>query len=123
MNDENYCWANEMLKTLVFEYRVVSFEYFMEELSIFQAWKCLENTSFTDFTQRILIRYAIWSLYNSNAFAKNNMQVEDILPLPWDEEKNNKNVTEAQVRDAESIAKSIEEMMKSGKVKTEKYMG
>ena len=84
----------------------------------------MDNIDYTDFTFRNLIRYQIWSLYNSNAFGKNKNKIEDILELPWDKNRlKPKEVTEKQVKEAQDLAKSIEEMMKSGNVKTEKYMG
>lgn len=84
----------------------------------------MDNLDYTDFTFRNLIRYQIWSLYNSNAFGKNKNKIEDILELPWDKNRlKPKEVTEKQVKEAQDLAKSIEEMMKSGNVKTEKYMG
>jgi hypothetical protein len=84
----------------------------------------MDNLDYTDFTFRNLIRYQIWSLYNSNAFGKNKNKIEDILELPWDKSRlKPKEVTEKQVMEAQDLAKSIEEMMKSGNIKTEKYMG
>ena len=126
MTDEektsNYLWANELLRALVFEYRLISFEYFMEDLSIFHAWKMMENIQYTDFTFKTMIRYQIWSLYNSNGFAKNKNKIEDIMELPWDKnDKESKAVSDKQLREAQELAKSIEEMMMKGNVKTEKY--
>jgi len=84
----------------------------------------MDNIDYTDFTFRNLIRYQIWSLYNSNAFGKNKNKIEDILELPWDKSRlKGKEITDIQIKEAQDIAKSIEEMMKSGNIKTEKYMG
>ena len=114
-------WATELLKTLVFEFRIVSFEYFMEEMSIPQAYICIDNLQWTDFNFRTIMRYQIWSLYNSNGFGKNRNEIEDIMELPWDKEQKHTIATEDELKEQKKMMEAANEMMKSGQITEEKY--
>ena len=114
-------WAHELLKTLVFEYRVVSFEYFMHEMSISEAYLCSENIKWTDIIYRSYTRYSIWNMYNSNPWIKggNKIKVQEVLELPWDE---GTILSKEEKEKTKKIQKSMEEMLKNAKVVEEKYM-
>jgi len=115
-------WATELLKTLVFEFRIVSFEYFMEEMSIPQAYICIDNLQWTDFNFRTIMRYQIWSLYNSNGFGKNRNEIEDIMELPWDKEKKKHAIaSDEELKQQKALMEQANEMMKGGKIIEEKY--
>ena len=116
-------WASELLRSLVFEYRIVTLDYFLNELSIHQAYLCVDNLKYTDISLKILTRYAIWSMYNSNGWVKNNNAVEDILHLPWDE-KEDKHIiaTKEEVKEQKSRLKDMEELMKNATVIEEKFI-
>ena len=114
-------WATELLKTLVFEFRIVSFEYFMEEMSIPQAYICIDNLQWTDFNFRTIMRYQIWSLYNSNGFGKNRNEIEDIMELPWDKTKKHTIASDEELEQQKALMEQANEMMKSGQIIEEKY--
>ena len=114
-------WATELLKTLVFEFRIVSFEYFMEEMSIPQAYICIDNLQWTDFNFRTIMRYQIWSLYNSNGFGKNKNEIEDIMELPWDKIKKHTIASDEELEQQKALMEQANEMMKSGQITEEKY--
>lgn len=114
-------WATELLKTLVFEFRIVSFEYFMEEMSIPQAYICIDNLQWTDFNFRTIMRYQIWSLYNSNGFGKNRNEIEDIMELPWDKIKKHTIASDEELEQQKALMEQANEMMKSGQITEEKY--
>ena len=113
-----------MLKTLVFEYRIVSYEYFMYDMGISDAELCMEHIKWTDLTLKSLIRYNIWSMYNSNAFGKNKNSIEAIMPLPWDKETNVKHtvLSEKEIKEQEAMMKQFGERIKQGGTKKEKFM-
>lgn len=122
--DDKFLWASYLLRTIVFEYRVVDYQYFMREMGIVDAWKCIENIPFLDRTQRELARYSISAIYNNHPFRKNAIKIEDIMELPWDESK--MTLEEAKVRGIEiktqlddsqmERVKMLEDMIKNGKV-------
>lgn len=113
-----------MFKTLVFEYRIVSFEYFTEQLSISQAYLIIENLKWIDFSFRTIMRYQIWSLYNSNAFGKNKNEIADIMPLPWDDRNETHRVaSDEELEKQKAYMKQMEEMIKNNSTTTEKFMG
>lgn len=112
-----------MLKTLVFEYRIVPFEYFMNEMGITEATLCFDYIDYTDLTMKQLMRYNIWSMYNSNALAKNKNSLEDIMKLPWDKGNTNHTVaTKSDMIEQKERMKKMEDMLKNTKITEEKYM-
>lgn len=114
-------WATELLKTLVFEFRIVSFEYFMEEMSIPQAYICIDNLQWTDFNFRTIMRYQIWSLYNSNGFGKNRNEIEDIMELPWDKIKKHTIASDEELKEQKALMEQADKMMESGQITEEIY--
>ena len=106
---------------MVFEFRIVSFEYFMEEMSIPQAYICIDNLQWTDFNFRTIMRYQIWSLYNSNGFGKNRNEIEDIMELPWDKTKKHTIASDEELEQQKALMEQANEMMKSGQIIEEKY--
>ena len=110
------------MRTLVFEFRIVSYEYFMNEMGISDAYLCVDNIQWTDYSFRTIMRYHIWSLYNSNGMYKNKNEINDIMSLPWDEkQKTHRVATESELKEQQNVMKQMEEMMKSSEVIEEKF--
>ena len=68
---------------LVFEYKVVDYQYFMDELQEYEINNIVENLKFADknkWESARLIAYVI-----AKANFKNIKKAQDFLPLPWDE--------------------------------------
>lgn len=111
------------MKTLVFEYRIVPFSYFIDEMGVNQAIMCMEYIKWTDITLKSLIRYNIWNMYQSNAFYKNPNKIENIMELPWDKENEIHTIsTESDKKEQREKMKELEEMMKRGNLVQEKFM-
>ena len=91
-------------------------------MGISEAYLAMEHIKWTDVNYKIIMRYGIWSLYNSNAWGKNKNKIEDIMELPWDEKQQPKVATEQQLKDMQSVAKDLENILEEGKFTTEKYM-
>lgn len=74
---------------LVFQFRVISADYFLDECSIWELNDLMDNIKYLDRN--------LWesSRLNSFIFAKANFKninkIDDIFPLPWDEEEDRKN--------------------------------
>ena len=106
----------------MFEYRIVSFEYFMEEMSISQAYMCANNIKWTDLNFKTIMRYQIWSLYNSNAFGKNKNEIQDIMTLPWDDEDTKHTIaTDKELEEQKKMMEEMEKMMETPIIE-EKFM-
>ena len=112
-----------MFKSLVFEYRIVSYEYFMYDMGINEATICLDNIKWTDLNFKSMMRYNIWSMYNSNGLGKNKNTIQDIMSLPWDEGTVNHTVaTKQDMNEQKERTKKMEERLKQGNITSEKYM-
>ena len=71
---------------LVFEYKVVDYQYFMDEMQEYEINNIVENLKFADknkWESARLIAYVI-----AKANFKNIKKAQDFLPLPWDEQSN-----------------------------------
>lgn len=109
-----------LLRTLVFEYRIVSFEYFMDKMMQFEANECIRNISFLDRDIKEIGRYQLYVLINSNS--KKHISAKEIMRLPWD----NKFLNETEYEYSEEEDKKLEEqsnlftdMLNSGTLKLE----
>ena len=74
---------------LVFEYKVVDYQYFMDEMQEYEINNIVENLKFADknkWESARLIAYVI-----AKANFKNIKKAQDFLPLPWDEQSNTTN--------------------------------
>lgn len=68
---------------LVFEYKVVDYHYFMDEMQEYEINNIVENLKYADknkWESARLIAYVI-----AKANFKNIKKAQDFLPLPWDE--------------------------------------
>lgn len=95
----------------------------MHEMSIAEAVICLENIQYTDITFKNIMRYNIWTMYNSNPWIKNkNIKITDIMELPWDD-RSDTMLDENERKKVKEYQKNMEEMLKTVKIVEEKYMG
>lgn len=70
------------MRTLVFEYRVISLEYFLDNLSQYEANECIKNLIYLDRDFKEIERYQLYVLVNANS--KNQLTAQKIMKLPWD---------------------------------------
>lgn len=73
-----------MFRLLVFEFRIVSLDYFLSNMTMYELYNTIENLNFVDRNERELLRYSICATYNSNPFLKKRVKLEDVMELPWD---------------------------------------
>lgn len=76
-----------MFRLIVFEYRITTLDYFMNTMTMYELYNCVENINFIDRNERELLRYSICATYNSNPFLKKRIKLEDVMELPWDKKQ------------------------------------
>ena len=72
---------------LVFEYKVVDYQYFMDEMQEYEINNIVENLKYADKNKRESARLIAWEIDKANF--KNIKKAQDFLPLPWDETTSN----------------------------------
>lgn len=94
----------------------------MDEMNIANAYLCVDNLQWTDYTFRMIMRYQIWSLYNSNGFGKNKNEIADIMSLPWDNETTKHAVaSDEELKQQKALMEQADKMMESGQITEEIY--
>lgn len=104
-----------MFRLLCFEYRVISVEYFLDDLREWEAKEILYNLDFVDLNERQLLRGILYVLIQQNN--KKKIDITNTWPLPWDNIKKEETYTEKQLDDLRDEAKEMEDMLNSGKIK------
>ena len=73
------------MRMLVFEFRVVSYDYFLNELQPWEITNIIEAIPYADRNQWEQTRLKIFS--TASMFSKNQLTVTDIMRFKWDEEQ------------------------------------
>ncbi len=73
------------MRMLVFEFRVVSYDYFLKELQPWEITNLIEAIPYADRNQWEQTRLKIFS--TASMFSKNQLTVTDIMRFKWDEEQ------------------------------------
>lgn len=95
-----------MLKMLVYEYKIVPYTYFMDEMQEYEIPILLDNLSISQKNNWIQTRYIMWS--NLKPYLKKkSAKPEDIFPLPWDEKDVIKSKIKVDSSDIDKIRKQI----------------
>lgn len=101
----------------------------MHEMSVTEAYICIDNLTYIDKLERELMRYSICATYNSNPFLKKQVKLEEVMELPWDKKhvysleeakllgdfNQDDVVTEKEIERAKEKIKAMEELISSGK--------
>lgn len=102
-----------MLKLLVFEYKLVDYQYFMDEMQDYEIPILIENLSVSQKTNWIHTRYLMWSSLKPY-LKKKSMTPSDLFPLPWDEDTSDTTTTNIKLTDA-NVRAIRESINKRGK--------
>lgn len=70
---------------LVFEFRVVDYNYFLDELQPYEITNIIEALPYADRNQWEQTRLKIFS--TASMFSKNQLTVTDIMKFKWDEDE------------------------------------
>ena len=102
-----------MFRVLCFEHRIVTIEYFMDEMELYEINTIIKDLKYTDRTTRELSRYEIYAIAQSNSSKK--LKMTDIMELPWDEEGKNKGtkVDEEQAKTLKDRMKMLEKQIQN----------
>lgn len=73
-----------LYRVIVFEFRLCSMEYFLDEMQQYEINTLIENIKYVDRTQREMSRYQLYVTVQANS--KKKLKPEELIKLPWDED-------------------------------------
>ena len=88
----------------MFEYRIVTAEYFLDRMEEYEVVTMIENLKFLDRNKREVDGFSSYITVQMNS--KKKLQPKDIYSLPWDEEEQNE-VAEMTKEDKEKMADGV----------------
>ena len=109
-----------LFRTLCFEYKIVSVEYFLDRLELYEAKDIAKNLIYCDKDYKEFTRYQLYVAIQSNS--KKKIDLKEVAKLPWDnkwldhtefkyDEKEQKKLNEA--------ANNIADMLNNNKLQFE----
>lgn len=72
----------ELLRLLVYEFRMVSYDYFCDQMQPYEVANLIDCIPYTDRPQWEQTRLKIFS--TASMFSKGSMTVKDIMQFPWE---------------------------------------
>ena len=75
------------MRVLVFEFRMIPYEYFLDSLQPYEVQNLLEAIPYADRPQWEQTRLKIFS--TASMFSKSQLSVRDIMQFPWESEPDN----------------------------------
>lgn len=99
-----------MLKVLVVEYKLVSLQYFMDEMTEYEIHDLYNMLKYSDLPYWEMTRWLLYAIVQVNS--KRKIKVEDVLKLPWDNDykEHDKNISN---NDIEKLKKKSQEILKN----------
>lgn len=92
---------------LVFQFRVISAEYFLDECSVWELNDLIENIKYLD--RNLWESTRLNSYIVAKANFKNINKINDIFSLPWDDgndiNKNNTKITDEEIQELKELEK------------------
>ena len=113
-----------MYKLLCFEFKMVSVEYFMNQLDDWEVNILIDNIPYADRNQWEMCRQQIYITAQVNS--KKKLKAKDIMEFAWEKPVNVKaheTPTNEEITKARNMALSFEEKIKSDKVKEVEVVG
>lgn len=105
-----------MFRVFCFEYRIVSVEYFLDNLTQWEAADIAQNVQYVDINQRESDRYKLYVMIQSNS--KRKISPNDVMSLPWDAKP--KEYDEEEDKRLDDYDNSILAMLNDGRLVLEK---
>ena len=96
----------ELLNALVFGYRLVSYEYFLDHLQEYEIPLLVQGIPQADRPQWEMCRLRTFA--TASMFSKKNLKLTDIMQFAWDEVKDVKAPSKAKRDELKAIAKHFE---------------
>lgn len=102
-----------MFNMLVIEYKVVSYEYFMDEMREWEKYMLLESCDLSKKNEWMWFRYNTWATLQAGGCFRVNLSPEKWWPLKWDPKvKDHIDELEMVKREMEISEKIAENMFK-----------
>lgn len=104
----------ELLRLLVFEFRIVTYEYFCDTLQPYELALLIEGIPYLDRNQWEQTR--IRTFTTASMFAKQKPQITDVMRFAWDDKKNElpKEITDNEIDDLRRQARQFETILNDG---------
>lgn len=104
------------MRLLVFEFRVVSYDYFLNELQPYEISNIIEALPYIDRNQWEQTRLKIFS--TASMFSKNQLTVQDIMRFKWDEDEKEpqQDITQNDIDRLKEQAKLFEKTLNDGRL-------
>lgn len=102
------------MRLLVFGYKVVSYEYFCEELQPYELYNIVGGLGYTDINLWESTRIKVFS--TASMFSKKEMKLKDIIKFPWDEETETEPPTESEINKVKNNVKLMEKILNNGRL-------
>lgn len=113
-----------MFKILCFEFKLVSVEYFMNQLEEWEINTLIESIPYADRTQWEMCRQMLYLTAQVNS--KKKLKPKDIMEFAWEKPekvKAHETPTHEEISKARDMAKYFEEMIANDKVKEVETVG
>ena len=98
-----------MQKVLCFEYKVVSVEYFLDQMQHYEIEDCIENIKYSNKESWEQTRFQVYA--NAQMNTKKTLKPTDILKLPWDDETGDGKEQEISKEEIERLRKRSEQII------------
>lgn len=92
---------------ICFDYRICTIGYFLDEMSLSEVNMIIQNVRWLDRNDKEMDRYKLFVSVQANS--KKKVDIEELLPLPWDEEMKNHG-TKVSKEEAEAYKAKMKEL-------------
>lgn len=101
------------MKVLVVQYKLISLDYFMDEMQEYEIHDLYNMLQYTDLGKWEMTRWLLYAIIQVNS--KKKIKIEDVLKFPWDKDyiKLDKNISD---NDIERLKKKSQEILKNIKL-------
>lgn len=98
---------HELYRLMVVQYRMVSHDYFMHTMELWEAGLIVSNLQYADTNSWEQTRALMTML--ANMFSKKKLSAEEIMKLPWDQKHESKNtaITDEEINELRNKALMI----------------
>ena len=90
----------------MFDYRICSIDYFMDEMQEYEINTIIQNIPYLDRNEKELDRYKLYVSVQANS--KKKIKLEEIMSLPWDKEGKNTGTTISEEEQQQLRARAAE---------------
>ena len=104
---------HEALRVLVIQFKLVSLEYFLDQMTEYELYIMYDNLEYSDFTNKEMSRILGYIIAQTQSRKK--LSPTDIMQFPWDKETNQKSIhkvdTEQDIERAKRFRDKFEKIL------------